>query len=401
MDEQAGIVEHRRDRGGDADRAVGDLQELRHDEGGGAHDRRHQLPAGRSHGLDGRSPVRREARLDHGRNGDDADREHVRDRAPGDHAEQRRAHHRDLGGAAAEAAHRRHGDVGEEIGAAGARQHLAQDGERDDDQHRYRQDRADDAVDVEPVVDDQPFRRDVAGLEVAGQVGADVDVDRHCQDDADEAPARHPPARLQHQGDQDRAADDALARQQRDLVGQGLVAHCDVSAEDQRSAGGNPIDAARREGPVADQGPGKGQSQACHRPRRHLAGFDVAEDEVGHDEDRRRGAAGVDGGGQALLAGDEGERQREPETDREQLLGVERDVEYLAGDVEHPHHDHRDQRGLQDVGRDDGRARGCGGELRRVGDDAFLGGGAVNDPAHMTSLGCRLRSWKYLSAPGW
>ena len=68
-----------------------------------------------------------------------------------------------LAGAAAEAAHGRHGDVGEEVGAAGARQHLAEDRERDHDQHRHLQDRADDAVDVEAEVDDEPLRRDRSG----------------------------------------------------------------------------------------------------------------------------------------------------------------------------------------------------------------------------------------------
>ena len=80
------------------------------------------------------------------------------------------ADHRDLGGAAAEAAHRRHGEVGEEFGAAGARQHLAQDGERNHDQHRHREDRADDAVDVEPEIDDEPLaaRRSGSGNRPAG-----------------------------------------------------------------------------------------------------------------------------------------------------------------------------------------------------------------------------------------
>ena len=62
---------------------------------------------------------------DHQRNGDDADRHHVAHRGAGDHAEQRRADHRDLGRAAAETAHRRHRKIGEIIGAAGAAEHLA------------------------------------------------------------------------------------------------------------------------------------------------------------------------------------------------------------------------------------------------------------------------------------
>ena len=120
------------------------------------------------------------------------------------------AHHRDLGRAAAETAHGRHRDVGEEIGAAGARQHLAEDRERNHDQHGDCEDRADHAVDVEAEIGDQPLRRDPAGLEIARQVRADVDVDRHRQDDGDEAEARGAAARFQHQEQQDRAADDAF-----------------------------------------------------------------------------------------------------------------------------------------------------------------------------------------------
>ena len=134
--EQRGVVEQRRNGGGDADRAIGDLQELRHDEGGGAHHRRHELAAGRADRFDRRRAVGREARAHHQRNGDDADRHHVADRGAGDHAEQRRADHRDLGGAAAKVAHRRHGDVGEIGRAAGAAEHLAHERERHHDQHR-------------------------------------------------------------------------------------------------------------------------------------------------------------------------------------------------------------------------------------------------------------------------
>ena len=56
--------------------------------------------------------------------------------AAGDHAEQRRADHRDLGGAAAEAAHRRHRKIGEDKRRRRCGQHLAHQRERDDDQHR-------------------------------------------------------------------------------------------------------------------------------------------------------------------------------------------------------------------------------------------------------------------------
>ena len=233
VDEQAGVIEDRRDGRGDADRSVGDLQELRHDEGGGAHHRRHELPAGRADRFDRRGAVWREPRLDHSRNGDDADREHVRHRAARDHAEQRRADHRDLGGAAAESPHSRHGEIGEEIRAAGARQHLAEDGVGDHHQNGDLKDRADHAVHVEADVGDHAFGRNPAGLEVAAQERADIDIGRDRQDDRDEAPAGDASARVQHQERQDGAADDALDRQHRELIGQRLVADGDVTREQQ------------------------------------------------------------------------------------------------------------------------------------------------------------------------
>ena len=57
VDEQARVVEKGRDGRGDADRAVGDLQELGHDEGRRAHHRRHELAAGRADRLDRGRPV--------------------------------------------------------------------------------------------------------------------------------------------------------------------------------------------------------------------------------------------------------------------------------------------------------------------------------------------------------
>ena len=52
------------------------------------------------------------------------------------HAEESRADDRDFCRAAAEATHRRHRDIGEEVSAAGARQYLAEDRERDNDKNR-------------------------------------------------------------------------------------------------------------------------------------------------------------------------------------------------------------------------------------------------------------------------
>ena len=78
---------------------------------------------------------RRKPGARHQRNGDDADRHHVAHRGARDHAEQRGADHRDLGGAAAKIAHSRHGEIGEIGRAAGAAEHLAHQRERHHDQN--------------------------------------------------------------------------------------------------------------------------------------------------------------------------------------------------------------------------------------------------------------------------
>ena len=398
----------RRDRRGDADRAVGHLQELRHDEGGRAHHRRHQLAAGRADQLDRGGLVAREARLDHGRDGDDADREHVRHRAARNHAEQRRAHHRDLGRAAAEAAHRRHGDVGEKIGAAGAGQHLAHDGERDHDQHCHRQDRADHAVGVEAEVGDHPLRRHPAGLEIARQIRADIDVDRHCQDDRDEAEARGAAAAFQHQEQQDRAADDAFDRQHREFVGQRLVAHEDVAAQDERHGGAGIIEGARELFAARQERPRQRGGEADPKQQRNVERIGKAVrdvDENGDDGDR---AGRIDGAIFAPRLDHEGERQRQAEASGQQLLGIERKIEDLPGDIHHPEHDAGDQQSLQQVGQDESGFRRGGGELLRARYKALLGRGGLARRArrlslfvHWNALAAMFFSLKYFKAPGW
>jgi hypothetical protein len=56
------VIEHRRDERPDHHLAIGDRKELSHDEGGGAHDRRHDLAAGRGHRLHAGSEMRLESR---------------------------------------------------------------------------------------------------------------------------------------------------------------------------------------------------------------------------------------------------------------------------------------------------------------------------------------------------
>src|SRR6476646_1656473 len=111
------------------------------------------------------------------------------------------------------------------------RQHLAQNRERDHDDNGYLQDRPDRAIDIETEIDHQPFRRYVTGLKIAGQMRADVDVDRHRQDDADKTPPRGAPAGFQNKKNEDGADDQAIERKVSAFERQGLVTGRDVTAQ--------------------------------------------------------------------------------------------------------------------------------------------------------------------------
>ena len=69
LHEDGEIIKHRRNDRGDHHLGVGNFQELGHQEGGGAHHRRHELAAGRGIGFDGAGIDRRIARALHQRDG--------------------------------------------------------------------------------------------------------------------------------------------------------------------------------------------------------------------------------------------------------------------------------------------------------------------------------------------
>ena len=70
---------------------------------------------------------------------------------------------------------------------------------------------------------------------------ADVDIDRHRQDDADETPTRGPPAGFQHKQNEDGADDQAIQRQVCTFERQGLVTGGDVTAQNDRGGNRNPV----------------------------------------------------------------------------------------------------------------------------------------------------------------
>src|SRR3546814_1259977 len=82
---------------GKDNRRVGKPQELDQEEGGGAEDRRRDLPAGGGGRFDRSRKVALVAEADHGRDGERPDRDGIGDRRPGDHAEEGGAEDRDFG----------------------------------------------------------------------------------------------------------------------------------------------------------------------------------------------------------------------------------------------------------------------------------------------------------------
>ena len=132
-DEDAGEVQNGRQDRADDDARIGDAHILRHQEGGGAHDRGHDLSAGRGGCLNSAGKLALIAGLLHHRDRDRAGRDRVADRRAGHHAAQRGGDDRDLGRTAGKAADKGVGQIDEELGDAGALQKRAEDDEDDDE----------------------------------------------------------------------------------------------------------------------------------------------------------------------------------------------------------------------------------------------------------------------------
>ena len=94
------------------------MQEVGHQKGHGAHDRRHHLPAVGGGRLDGCGLLGLEARAFHHGDGDHARGQDVGDHDAVDGAKQRGGQDGDLGRAAAKAAHQADGNIIEEIRAS-------------------------------------------------------------------------------------------------------------------------------------------------------------------------------------------------------------------------------------------------------------------------------------------
>jgi hypothetical protein len=193
----------RHDRGQDH-RLIGDVQEFDHQEGGGAHDRRGDLPAGRRCRFHGRREVALIADADHRRDREGPDRDRVGDGGARNHAEQGRAEDRDLGRTARIAARHAGGEIDEELaetdpGRKHAEKHVVEDVSGNDSQS--------DAIDalareVEMVDDVRPGSAGM--LENARHGRAEMGIEHHADGDDRERPAHGTARRLEQNHDQDR-----------------------------------------------------------------------------------------------------------------------------------------------------------------------------------------------------
>jgi hypothetical protein len=166
-------------------------------------------------------------------------------------------------------------------------------------------------------------------------VRADVDVDRHRQDDCNEAPAGGAAAAFQHQEQQDCAADDALDRQHGELVGERLVADEDVAAQDQRHDGAGVVERAREPRPARHQRPGQRGEKADPQEPRNVERVGEAIADVDQDGDDRDRAGEVDLPEFPLVSTTKASASVRPRDRRHNCLGVERKIETPPGNIEH------------------------------------------------------------------
>ncbi len=132
LDEYREIIQQRGDDRRNHNLRIGHLQKLGHEKRSSAHDRWHELSAGRCIGFDRAGIDCRIAGLLHQRNCDHAGRRYIGDGAARYGAEQSRRDDGDFRCAAASASHGGRSNVGEEFATTGVEQYLTQQDEQHD-----------------------------------------------------------------------------------------------------------------------------------------------------------------------------------------------------------------------------------------------------------------------------
>ena len=169
---------------------VGHVQRLGHDEGDGAHHRRHDLAAHARRRLDRAGEHRRVAEALHQRDRELADGQHVGDARAGDRSHHPRRDHRDLRRAAARVADEAERDVVEQVDHPGVLEEAAEQDEQEDVGRRDERRDAVDALGAEEELADDLVEAVAAMRDRRRQVLAEQAVRE--EDRADRSAARCP-----------------------------------------------------------------------------------------------------------------------------------------------------------------------------------------------------------------
>src|SRR5262249_40418992 len=202
---------------------------------------------------------------------------------------------------------------------------------------------------------------------------------------------------------------DAFHGQHRQLIGQRLVTHEDIAAQQERHDGARTVEPACECGSACQTRPEQREGQPAPQQQWDIERIAEAISEVREDGDDRDRAGGIDRAVFALRFHNEGERQCQTKTGGQQLLGIERNVEDLPGHVQHPEHHASDEQTLQQIGEEDGCFRCGGGELLGAREQPFFGCGrcrfdrirSLSPFVHGNALASMFLSLKYFKAPGW
>jgi hypothetical protein len=197
-------VDDGREKAGQGDLQIGDVEKLGDDKGGRAHYRRHDLPPGRGAGLYGTGKMGAISDTLHQGDGKAAGGDDIGDRRSGNRGHQAGADHGGFGRPAHPAAGQGHGHIDEKTAGAGP----DQDGPEKDKQediggHHHQRDAEDPVFTHEKIVD---HRKPGTGrtVEYTEKIVGEGGLNQKKTGDEHHGPANGPPRRLQQEKHVDR-----------------------------------------------------------------------------------------------------------------------------------------------------------------------------------------------------
>ena len=206
-------VEQRRDQRGLGHFEEGYVDGLGHDEGHGAHDRRHDLAAHRRGRLDATSEGRAVTEALHQRDGELAGGDHVGHAGTGDGAHQCRGHDRYLGRAADLVAEQAHGEVGEQLDHPGLLEEGAKQNEQEDVGGRHIGRRAIQTFGAERQLVDDLIEPVATVHQITRQILAEKAINEEAGTDDRQGDAHDPARGFKYKHDQGQADDHVASGQ--------------------------------------------------------------------------------------------------------------------------------------------------------------------------------------------